>query len=416
MKSQTRIIKNNTLRIFRLTSFAVLILILFSVRGIFAQDEFELAESVPVETSFENTDLKLTAEVWEKMIKNAAESIDIETFYFADEKDEPMENVLKEIINASIRGVKIRIIVDSGFYAGSDKSVDKLENFENITIRKIPFSNLAGGVMHAKYFIVDRENVFVGSQNFDWRALKHIHETGARIKNKRLAMTFSELFEFDWNLCEGVRTERAYSDVVNSENKIKINTADYGEILLYPAFSPSGLTIPDVNSEETELLKIISETKQSLFIQVYSYSSKLKKDNNYLKIDSALRNAAQRGVEIKIIFPDWAVRENTIDFIKDLSTVKNIQIKFSSIPEFSKGFIPYARVEHCKYFISDSSISWISTSNWEWSYFNASRNATLIIENKKINEELKKMFYRSWDSKYTEFVDVNKNYTPVRKN
>ena len=44
----------------------------------------------------------------------------------------------------------------------------------------IDIGTVAGGVQHAKFFIVDGEEVFLGSQNFDWRALKHIHELGVR--------------------------------------------------------------------------------------------------------------------------------------------------------------------------------------------------------------------------------------------
>ena len=397
--------------------FYLAIIISFCSVTVYAQDEFDIVESNPVETVLEKSALSKTYDVWLRMIKDSKESIDIETFYFADEKDQPLQNILNELINASARGVRVRIIVDSGFYANNDKSVDKLNGIENIYIKKIPFSNIAGGVMHAKYFIVDNETVFLGSQNFDWRALIHIHEIGARIKNKNLAKTFSELFAFDWELCDGVFSNQIYGNIVNKDNTVILKTEKYGEIILYPAFSPSKFNLSGMNSEEEELLSIIGNTQNRLLIQIYSYSLKAKNENNYYnKIDSALRAAAGRGVEINMILPDWAIRESSIDFIKELSTVKNIKIKFITIPQYSEGFIPYARVDHTKYFVSDNNKSWISTSNWEWSYFYNSRNVSLVIENEKINMDLQKTFYKSWESPYTEFVDVDKIYQPVKRN
>lgn len=407
---------------FGLKIFYIIIpLIIFSgINGIFAQDEIEIVESVPLETTLEKSDLPRTLDVWLKMINEAKESIDIETFYFANEKGQPLEKVLSALKDAAGRGVIIRIIVDSSFYSKNDKSVDELEGIQNIAIKKIPLSNLAGGIMHAKYFVADKVNVFSGSQNFDWRALIHIHEIGIRVKNKDIGKTFSELFETDWKLCDynyyGI-TNMAVHFFVNSGNPVTINSDRYGKVVIYPAFSPPEINMPGLSSEEEELIKIIDNSKERLLIQMYSYSPKTRdKEFKYDKIDNALRSAASKGVKIKIIFSDWAIRDEATVFIKSLSLEKNIEIKFSSIPEHSYGFIPYSRVEHCKYFVSDDNVSWISSSNWEWGYFNNSRNATLITDNSGINKDLEKVFYRSWDSKYTEKVDVDKKYESVKRN
>ena len=407
---------------FRLKVFCLIIfLIVFSgITQIFSQDEIEIVESIPLETPLEKSDLPRTLNVWLKMINEAKESVDIETFYFANEKGKPLEQIIAALKDAAGRGVIVRIIVDSGFYSKNDKSVDELEGIKNITIKKIPFSNLAGGVMHAKYFIADKINVFTGSQNFDWRALIHIHEIGIRVKNKDMGRTFSELFETDWKLCDnnfyGI-TNMAVHFFVNKDNPVTVSSDKYGQVMMYPAFSPPDLNMPGLSSEEDELIKIIDNSKNRLLIQMYSYSPKTRsKEIKYDRIDNALRSAASRGVKVKIIFSDWAIRDEATDYIKSLSAEKNIEIKFSSIPQYSAGFIPYSRVEHCKYFISDNNISWISSSNWEWGYFNNSRNATIVTENLKINEELEKVFYRSWDSNFTEKVDIDRKYESVKRN
>ncbi|MCX6163906.1 MAG: phospholipase D-like domain-containing protein [Ignavibacteriae bacterium] len=385
--------------------------------------DFTLVESVPVEISLEQSKLPRALDVWLDMISNAQESIDIETFYIANEKGEVLEQVLKAIKDAASRGVQVRVMIDESFYNSSEKSADELNNIPNIIIRKIPIKKIAGGVMHAKYFVVDKKDLFIGSQNMDWRALKHIHEMGVMIKSKKMARVFLNIFEIDWGLCENysgenlAKLKKKYAkNIINSRKPIKIKTEEFGDVILYPAFSPAGILPDKFNKEETELLKIIKKTKSRLCINMFSYSLKGEgKDEVYDKIDKALRDAASRGVKIKIIFSNWTIKKGSTESIQSLSTVPNIEIKFSNIPEYSGGFIPYSRVDHSKYFISDRDISWISTSNWERSYFYECRNATLIIQNEEINSLLEEDFLLSWNSMFVENVDPNKIYTPIKR-
>jgi phosphatidylserine/phosphatidylglycerophosphate/cardiolipin synthase-like enzyme len=386
-------------------------------------DDFLLVQSVPLETKLEESKLPRAYDVWMDMINNSSYSIDIEMFYFANQKDSPLEKVYDALKKAAGRGVKIRIIIDSSFYSRSDKSSDELEGINNIEIRKIPVGNLTHGIMHAKYFVVDRETLFVGSQNFDWRALIHIHEMGVKVKSKKLAATFGKIFELDWGYCVShddsglMQLGKSKAKVLNSKNILNISTDYFGKISLYPAFSPYDLTPKKFSYEEKEIVKLINKTKSRLYIQIYSFSDKGGKgDDKFNSFEKAIKAAAKRGVDIRLILPDWAMKKSAVEFLKNLSLVKNVQIKISTIPEYSGGFISYARVEHCKYFISDNKTSFVSTSNWEYNYFYESRNASLVIKNKKVNSELEEVFMRDWSGPYTELIDLNKDYKPSKRN
>jgi phosphatidylserine/phosphatidylglycerophosphate/cardiolipin synthase-like enzyme len=388
------------------------------------QTVFQIVESVPAETILEESKLPRATDVWIEMIKAATKTIDMETFYIANEKGEPLEKVISEVKSAAARGVVVRIMIDGKFFERYKESANDFENVPNITIKKIPFDKIGGGIMHAKYFVVDGEDLFVGSQNFDWRALKHIHEMGVRVKHKELSEMFLRIFETDWALCDNQDEEttkallkESTDKVYTSKKMLKLETADYGTVKLYPAFSPKDFVNKGFAKEETELLKTIKGAKNRLRIQFYSYSTKGKsKGSSYDKIDKELRKAAARGVDVQIIFSDWAIKKDAMDAIKELSQVKGIEIRFSTMPQYSKGYIPYARVQHCKYFIADDDVSWISTSNWERDYFYDSRNAALIIESEKVNETLEGIFNRVWNSTYVEKVDVDKEYKPVKRN
>jgi phospholipase D3/4 len=272
--------------------------------------------------------------------------------------------------------VAIRILVDSAFYSGSEKSVDELAGIKNISIAKISFKNVGGGVMHAKYMIADGRDLYSGSANMDWRALDHIHELGIRIKNKKLAKNFEAIFNYDWNNSDigrnTIKENISFDEILNVYNELSIQTKNYGGVTLYPCFSPMGKMPEGFSNELDELVNIINNAKHSLHIQMYAYNTR----DEFTDIDKALRSAAERGVKIKIIFGNWAIRKGATEVIQSLSQVPNIEIKFSAIPEHSSGFIPYARVEHCKYFVADNNISWVSSANWERGYFYGSRNTT----------------------------------------
>jgi len=378
---------------------------------------------VPKETIFEESKIPRTYDVWMNMITSAENYIDIEMFYFADNTKSSLVAVFDALKSAAHNGVKIRIIVDSSFDAKSEHSTDEFNGIENITIRKIPYANLGGGIMHAKYFIVDGKELFMGSQNMDWRALEHIHEVGVKVISKTFVAVFQKIFDLDWDFCVSKdksilkSLNKSKKKIINSNNHINISSDYYGKVNIYPAFSPYDYTPAQFSKEEKEIVKLINNTKNRLYIQIYSFSDKIRGEKE--KFDSfvnAIKKAAGRGVDVKIIMPDWATGKSSINFIKDLSQINNVQIKISSIPEFSGGFIPYARVEHCKYFISDNNISFISTSNWEYDYFYNSRNASVIIKNKTVNSDLEEIFLRDWNGPYTEFIDINKDYKPPKRN
>ncbi|NIV72593.1 MAG: phospholipase, partial [Calditrichae bacterium] len=128
-------------------------------------------------------------------------------------------------------------------------------------------------------------------------------------------------------------------------------------------------------------LGLINSAKEKIHIQLLSYDP-ASHGEYYPATENALRSAALRGVQAKLIVSDWNKRKPGVDYLKSLQVLPNIEVKFSTIPEFSDGFIPYARVEHCKYMVVDDSLTWIGTSNWAKNYFYASRNLGLVIKGK----------------------------------
>ncbi len=382
----------------------------------------ELVESIPLETMLDSPSIRNAPDVWLDMIKEAQKTLDIEVFYICNEKGHPLENIINAIKEAATRGVTVRIISDSKFYETYPETLDELNKVPNISVRIIPLIKLTDGVMHAKYFISDGKDVFLGSQNFDWKALNQIHEIGIRIRDEKFGQTVEKIFNLDWLICEAKDKSEYLSelektvDVLNSKNTLSLQYKDE-TITLYPAFSPVGLIYKDMSWDEDAITDMINNAKEEVCIQVMDYSPAGRDKTFYPVLDNALRSAAVRGVKVKMIVANWSNKKPAIDFIKSLSLVPNIEIKISNIPEWSGGFIEFARVEHCKYMIVDSDSTWIGTSNWEKNYFYNCRNLSVAVKSKIMNSELKEVFYKDWNGPYTEKVDPVKEYkAPKVKN
>ncbi|MBI5019927.1 MAG: hypothetical protein HZB59_00670 [Ignavibacteriales bacterium] len=401
---------------YKIFKFILFIPFLIPITALRSQsnDYIELVESYPIETTLDDTSIRNTPDVWMEMIKGAKQSLDIEQFYISTQAGEPLDAIIKEIIAASERGVRVRVIADSRMYRTYPETIDLLKKQKNISARIIDFGKIAGGIQHAKYFIVDNEEIFLGSQNFDWRALKHIHELGVRVRNKELAKIFGDVFEIDWNLSDTSRTKILSKSITNKKYSRPITLIGQvnDTISLIPTMSPIS-AIPDSTLwDENWITKMIDLAKNEILCQFLTYSPLTRDKKYYAVLDDALRRAAVRGVKVKIIVSDWSKDHPTIDHLKSLSMVPNIEIKFSSIPEWSGGYIPFARVDHCKYLVVDSAQCWIGTSNWEKSYFYTSRNLGLCISNNSIAQKVRNIFQLSWNSHYIELIKLDIEYSP----
>jgi len=376
--------------------------------------DIEIVESIPVGTTLDNPGIRDTREVWLEMIGAARKTLDIEQFYISDEPGKMLEDVLAAVVSAAGRGVRVRILVDARMSRTYPESVDDLSRRPNIEARRIDFGAVAGGTQHAKYFVVDGREVFVGSQNFDWRALEHIHELGLRIRNDRIGAVYADIFDFDWRLASpppgsiqaSPRPPKKYSV------PIPVKDASGKAAALVPTCSPLGY-IPDPELwDEPAIITLIDGAHNSLSLQFLSYSTADRKGGRYAVIDDALRRAARRGAKVRMIVSDWEKGTPAVAALKELAGIPNIKVAFTAIPEWSGGYIPYARVEHCKYIVADEAKFWLGTSNCAKDYFYASRNLGIVGASPSLAGTMAKIFMKSWTSPYRETITPAGEYAP----
>ncbi|MGA7160051.1 MAG: phospholipase D-like domain-containing protein [Bacteroidota bacterium] len=378
-----------------------------------ASSDIEIVESTPIGTSLDNPEIRNTQEVWLEMIGRAQQSLDLEEYYVSNEPGKLLEGVLAAIYKAAGRGVKVRLIADSRMYKTYPASIDSLGHRANIETRLINFGAIAGGIQHSKYFIVDGKEVFVGSQNFDWRSLEHIHELGLRINNKEVAGVYGDIFDLDWQLASDTSVSKKNILVPHARYAIPILIEAKGgdEAIITPTCSPVNY-IPDTALwDETAILNLIGGAKRTLTLQFLSYSTRVwGSGGTYTAIDEAIRRVAKRGVNVRMIVSDWEKGSSAVSSLKDLSAIPNIEVAFTAIPEWSGGYISYARVEHCKYIVADDTTFWLGTANCERSYFYATRNLGIAGKSPFLAGTLSKIFLKSWNSPYRELITPQGEY------
>ncbi len=373
----------------------------------------QLVESVPVETMLDLPDVPDARDVWPDMIASARTSLDIEVFYVSADPDRPdaLDTVLAELAAAADRGVRIRLIADKGFYRTYPKWVDEIGALPGAEARLFNARAAWGGVQHAKFFLMDGRTVFVGSQNWDYRALEHIHELGVRIDGPEPTRAVQAIFEWDWAL-SGDETP---PDTTVSAGPWRLATRGRGEVFVSLAASPPAGLPKGIPHDEPLLVELIDRAEKELRLHLLSYNPSSRGGHYYETLENALRRAAARGVNVRIILSNWSKREYMQPYVKSLAVLNNIDVKFTNIPPWSGGFVPFGRVEHPKYLVKDGDEAWLGTSNWGYSYFHTSRNLSFFIEGEAVAGDMVRFFDTSWTSPYAETVDPGTDYEPPQR-
>jgi cardiolipin synthase A/B len=164
--------------------------------------QFEGATVIPViapETSYQIVDL----------LDNARTSIEIEQAYIKNETPYTLNPYLSSAINASRRGVHVRVLLDSYWFnveGPNDNDemaalINRIGAAEQIPLEAkcIDLSLSQVEKIHNKGVIVDDEQVLVSSINWNSNSPNFNREAGVIIDHPGAARYFREVFDDDWN-------------------------------------------------------------------------------------------------------------------------------------------------------------------------------------------------------------------------
>jgi phosphatidylserine/phosphatidylglycerophosphate/cardiolipin synthase-like enzyme len=377
------------------------------VQADFSIPGFELVHTVPVDTELGTADLRQPGAVWIELFDGAKSRIDIGQFYAADHPGSVMDTVIEHLEAAGKRGVKIRFLLEEkGLKLSEPATLERLRAIPNLTFRVLPYARLSGGIIHAKYMVVDGKQAFIGSQNFDWRSLEQIHETGLRISDATIVAQAQAIFEQDWRAQAALAANKTVT--LPAAGKAVPRTGNY------LVASPQRYNPPGVGDSQLELPRLLAEAKKEVRVQLLDYAPLSygpdKTRPYYAVIDNAVRAAAARGVSIKLMVSNWNTEALEMPYLKSLAVLPNVQVKIVTLPEAKQGFIPYARVIHSKTMEIDGQVAWVGTSNWLGGYLDNSRNLEVVMHNEAMAKRVGALHEQLWDGPYAKLLEATSEY------
>ncbi|KAJ8254943.1 hypothetical protein GJAV_G00199150 [Gymnothorax javanicus] len=399
---------------------------------------FILLESLPEDLVFKDGSpiLPSISQAWTQLLSRAGSTVSIAAFYLTlratdlgltDPSDQQGQQVFDQLMQLQSRGVKLQIAVN-------DPQTSLLDTNElnetGAEVRKVNLQSVTGGIIHTKLWVVDNEHVYVGSANMDWRSLSQVKEVGVSVGNcSCLAQDVSRVFEVYWYIgsSEGGSLPpywpARYSALSSSERplNLKLNGVP---ARVYLSSAPPQLSGHGRTSDLSAILSVISDAHKFIFISVMDYepfSDFTKPPRFWPVIDSALREAAcARGVQVNLLVSCWPhSRASMFIFLQSLLILSkpplscNMQVKVFEVSSTAEQLkIPFARVNHAKYMVTDR-VAYIGTSNWSENYFTQTAGVGLVVnqtgfevgkDQQTVQSQLQEVFLRDWESKYAQVL------------
>ncbi|XP_040489919.1 5'-3' exonuclease PLD3 isoform X2 [Ursus maritimus] len=240
-----------------------------------------------------------------------------------------------------------------------------------------------------------------------------------------LARDLTKIFEAYWYLGQPGSSipatwPRPYDTRYNQETPMEI-CLNGTPALAYlasapPPLCPSGRT-PDLKA----LLNVVDNARSFIYVAVMNYLPTMEFSHPHRfwpAIDDGLRRAAyERGVKVRLLISCWGHSEPSmrafllsLAALRDNHTHSDIQVKLFVVPaDESQARIPYARVNHNKYMVTERA-TYIGTSNWSGSYFTETAGTSLLVtQNGRggLRSQLEAVFLRDWDSPYSHDLDTS---------
>uniref|UniRef100_A0A3Q3SGU3 5'-3' exonuclease PLD3 n=1 Tax=Mastacembelus armatus TaxID=205130 RepID=A0A3Q3SGU3_9TELE len=391
-----------------------------------------LVESIPEGLQFNSSTTHPSIfQAWLNLMGEARSSLDIASFYWTltnedtgthDPTAYQGETVLKKLAELSGK-LSVRIAVNTPEESQPKYNL-RLLNDSGADIRTVNMQKLTSGVLHTKFWVVDKKHIYIGSANMDWRSLTQVKELGAVVYNcSCLAADLGKIFEAYWFL--GVSQSipspwpSNFSTLFNKDTPLQLplnNTPSD----VYLSSSPPSFCAAGRTSDLQSILSVMDDAQSFIYIAVMNYLPTMEflhPKRYWADIDTQLRRVAyEKQVKVRLLISCWA---NTpplmFPFLKSLASVKNnnpantspLQRLFVVPASHQQKEIPFARVNHNKYMVTDK-IAYIGTSNWSGDYFVNTAGSALVINQTAsqtleptVQSQLKAVFERDWNSEYS---------------
>ncbi|KAL0100165.1 hypothetical protein PUN28_019537 [Cardiocondyla obscurior] len=232
-----------------------------------------------------------------------------------------------------------------------------------------------------------------------------------------------------WKLSEDGKVPATWpaslSTKININNPINFTYMD-NKYKLFIASSPPPFSPKGRSSDLDAIVHCIAKAEKFIYISVMDYfplTIYTPQIKYWPTIDNALRAAAiERNVNVRLLISWWKhSRSSESYFLKSLQDLTHsypkvkIEVKRFIVPtDPHLNKIPFARVNHNKYMVTDLA-AYIGTSNWSGDYFINTAGIGTVFEtvghqnNDNIRQQLENIFHRDWFSDYSFPLNVTIN-------
>uniref|UniRef100_A0A158R5U2 Phospholipase D3 n=1 Tax=Syphacia muris TaxID=451379 RepID=A0A158R5U2_9BILA len=405
-----------------------------SVRLAAVDFRLEIVESIPENVSFGDVQLpRSTFDAWKSLITESTDEILIAAYKsslrgihvfgsqpqsFSEKGDKIYDYLLN---NGLKKKLNIKIVEnfppkDKGDNADAAGLAEKgVANRQLLNFKKI----FGRGTMHSKFIVSDKKNFYLGSANLDWRSLNQKMELGVLVTScPCLATDLANVFNSYWSIPHETNADYRRNQpkaLFNIEKPLTIQVKGT-PTSVYLATSPPQLNGPERTWDLHAITTTIDDAKSFLYIHVMDYFPMhiyTKPKRFWPIIDSAIRRAILRGVEVKLLaaalhYPRLGVRFlSSLQSLNGITDNGGISVKIFKVPTAveAKTVLRRERRTHNKFLVTDNTVI-IGTSNWSGDYFEGgSSGAALVIQQNNeyqtpIVDEMKNIFLRDWHSEY----------------
>ncbi len=327
--------------------------------------------------------------------------------------------IARKIANLSKEGIQVKVLVEGHPVGG----VTERERHCLFLIEE------AGGVVasigedryspysyvHSKYMLADGDSVLITSENLGCSGHSPEPSNGNRgwgiaIWNELLYDYYKNVFEWDWEFHENIKTEN-YSLEPKS-----VSVGDYK-----PRFEPriieDRLTVrpvlsPDTSYSKGTILDMINSAEDSIYVQQFYIDRWDHRENPYL---DAIKEAAEGGVVVKILLDAtwYNIEDNDYDNddvvreLNELANMTEIDLEARLINK-EHGFLK----QHNKGMIVDEEKVLISSINWNQNSILQNREVGIIVENEGVGDYFTDIFKEDWRDDCTRpIADAGKDRT-----
>jgi len=266
-----------------------------------------------------------------------------------------LNSVRNALIRAHDRGVTVRVVMES---TNMEKSDPQIMLEAGIPI----IGDNLDGLMHDKFMVIDRSEVWMGSMNFTDSGAYDDNNNLFRIHSKKMAENYTKEFEEMFN-------DNKFGPNVVAETPFPDLTIDETDVKTY--YSPDDGVL-------NALVPLLSSSRQSIYFLAYSFTSN--------ELGDVVRKKDEDGLDVKgVMDAEQVVSNQGTEY--DLFKQAGMSVRLDG----NEGLM------HHKVFVIDGKIVAFGSYNFSKSAEENNDENLIIVYSEPIAQQFIEEFYRVWN-------------------